>query len=204
MSDITRRDMVGYLAGMPVVIGLGGTGALERAAEMARAALETADRTGRPFAPEFFTPHEWRTVRLLVDLVIPSDHRSGSATDAGVPEFMDFMMGDRPQYQDRMRDGLAWMDEQAESRFGAVFVDAAPAQRTAILDDIAWPDRAPDGMEDGVRFFNFFRDLTSSGFWSSRMGVEDLGYTGNTVVPVWNGCPPAALRKLGVSYEGWD
>jgi hypothetical protein len=117
---------------------------------------------------------------------------------------MDFWMTDRPSSQKWMRDGLAWLDSQSRSRFGKTFVDAAESQREAILNDIAWPARAPSGMADGVGFFNRFRDLTASGFWSSEIGVKDLRYQGNVFNPEWKGCPPAALQKLGVNYSKFD
>jgi len=154
-----------------------------------------------PFAPTFFTPHEWDTVRVLVDLIIPRDERSGSATEAGVPEFMDFMMTDRPDGQTPMRGGLAWLDNESLERNSKTFLEATAQQRTAILDDIAWPKKAKPEMSQGVGFFNMFRDLTASGFWSSKIGVADLDYRGNTFVADWTGCPPEALQKLGVQYE---
>ena len=154
-----------------------------------------------PFAPTFFTPHEWDTVRVLVDLIIPRDERSGSATEAGVPEFMDFMMTDRPDGQTPMRGGLAWLDNESLERNSKTFLEATAQQRTAILDDIAWPKKAKPEMSQGVAFFNMFRDLTASDFWSSKIGVADLDYRGNTFVADWTGCPPEALQKLGVQYE---
>jgi len=160
----------------------------------------TASRIPHSASPKFFTPHEYDTVRVLVDLIIPRDERSGSATDAGVPEFIDFMMTDRPNQQTEIRGGLAWMDAECMRRFGKTFVDCADAERRALLDDIAWPKRARPEMSQGVAFFNRFRDLTASGFWSSKMGVEDLQYRGNTYVREWSGCPPEALAKLGVHY----
>ena len=155
----------------------------------------------QPFAPAFFTAHELDTVRVLVDLIIPRDERSGSATEAGVPEFMDFMMLDRPDGQTAMRGGLAWLDNEALERFGKDFLTSGETERKAVLDDIAWPKKARPDMSNGVAFFNMFRDLTASGFWSSKMGVADLGYQGNTFVADWKGCPPEALQKLGVQYE---
>jgi gluconate 2-dehydrogenase gamma chain len=159
---------------------------------------------GTPFAPKFFTAAEYRTVGILANMIIPRDERSGSATDAGVPEFMDFTMVDRPNSQKWMRDGLAWIDSQSHSRFGKPFAETSRAQREAILNDIAWPARAPASMADGVTFFNRFRDLTSTGFWSSEIGVKDLKYMGNVFNPNWDGCPPAALQKLGVNYSKFD
>jgi gluconate 2-dehydrogenase gamma chain len=200
MADMNRRDMLGIVAAVPAAVALGDAAAVERAVAAAKKALAS----GVAYVPDFFTPEEWQVVRILVDLIIPADARSGSATDAGVPEYMDFMAIDRPGMQPQFRDGLTWLDEESKRRFGTGFAALEEAQRATILDDIAWPARAPESMRDGVRFFNFFRDQTSSGFWSSRMGVEDLRYMGNTYAPNWNGCPPAALEKLGVSYEEWE
>jgi hypothetical protein len=204
MSDISRRDMLGLMAAFPVGAALGDVQLFERAALAAKRALAQQAATGIAFVPDFFTPDEWRVVRILVDLIIPADERSGSATDAGVPEYMDFIALDRPNMQPSFRNGLKWLDDESKRRFGEGFADLDGTQRTAILDDIAWPARAPAGMEEGVRAFNFFRDQTASGFWSSRMGVEDLRYMGNTYVAQWNGCPPEALDRLGVSYDQWE
>ena len=107
------------------------------AGELAQAA-QAAAATGVPFTPKFFTAHEWQTVRLLVDIIIPRDERSGSATDAGVPEFMDFMMIDQPARQVAMRGGLAWLDRDCERRFDKRFVACSDAERATVLDDIAW------------------------------------------------------------------
>jgi gluconate 2-dehydrogenase gamma chain len=190
-DDLTRREMLGWLALVPLASPLA-------AAESARRALIAL--SGSPYVPKFFTAHEWRTVRVLVDDIIPRDERSGSATDAGVPEFMDFMMLDQPSGQLPMRGGLHWLDTTSHARYGTAYALATPTQRTSLLDDIAWPARARAEMSHGVVFFTMFRNLTASGFWSSRMGVADLQYIGNQVVHAWQGCPPAALAKLGVSY----
>ncbi|HEX6751121.1 MAG TPA: gluconate 2-dehydrogenase subunit 3 family protein [Longimicrobium sp.] len=200
---MSRREALAALALIPAVAALRplpqalDPAALERAAQAAREALAAA----APYAPKFFTAHEWETVRLLADLVIPRDERSGSATDAGVPEFMDFIMDAYPDQRTGMRGGLAWLDSESVRRFGTRFVAAGDAQRRAILDDVAWPARARPEMSQGAAFFSRFRDLTASGFWSSRMGVDDLGFIGNTAIAEWHGCPPEALRKLGVRYE---
>jgi hypothetical protein len=203
-KEISRRDAVQLLAALPVAAFLSWPTAEQ---EKVRRYVENAMRAaaeGKAYAPKFFTAAEYRTVGVLADMIIPKDERSGSATDAGVPEFMDFTMTDRPRSQDWMRKGLAWIDAQSNSRFGKPFADATETQREAILNDIAWPAKASAGMDDGVTFFNRFRDLTASGFWSSEMGVKDLRYIGSVFNPNWNGCPPEALRKLGVSYAKFD
>lgn len=170
------------------------------------ASMSAPDGTTRPgpdYTKQFFTDHEMRTVRVMADMVIPADDRSGSATDARVPEFIDHVMtdellGDPESRQTAMRGGLAWVDYQCLERFDALFADCTEAQRTELLDDIAWPDAAPEGMEPGVEFFSSFRNLVASGFFSSKMGVEDLGYVGNTYVSEWTGCPDDVLSHIGV------
>ena len=203
---LSRREMLGLVAALPFAVAIeGGPEAFARAADAAGRALADQGATGQTFAPRFFTEHEWATVRVLVDYIIPADSVSGGATDAGVPEFMDFMMMDQPGNQGRMREGLQWMDREAESRFGDSFIGCDDVERRVLLSSIAWPGRAGPAVLDGVRFFNMFRDLTASGFWSSEVGIADLGYLGNQFVEGWSGCPEPALRKLAVSYEeDWD
>ena len=173
-----------------------------RLALLGRRLADFRPRAGaQAFVPKFFTPTEFKLVTTLADIVIPRDERSGGAGDAGVPEFMDFMMIDQPGRQVAMRGGLAWLDRECQSRFDSTFLDCTDEQRTAVLDDIAWPARARPEHAHGVAFFNSFRDLTAAGFWTTRMGIDDLQYLGNRSVARWNGCPDAALKKLGVSYD---
>jgi hypothetical protein len=195
MDKLNRRSMLQILGAAPVAAGFTWT-----EAEAAQAATQTKAQTARPaaFKPKFFTAREYAMVRVLVDLIIPKDERSGSATDAGVPQFMDFMMNDQPARQTAMRGGLAWIDLECQDRFDKRFLECTAAERAAVLDDIAWPAKAKPEFSQGVAFFNSFRDLTASGFWSSKMGVQDLKYIGNVMVPEWKGCPDEALKKLGL------
>ena len=198
MTD--RRDFVKFLAAAPLAHFAVTALDLEEAAIQTRETLEKLAERGQQYRPKVFTPQEWRTVRVLVDLVIPKDARSGSATDARVPEFMDVFMENRENMRTWMRTGLTWLDEETQKRFTKTFVDCDDAQRKAVLDDIAWPRRAKPEMQAGVRFFSNFRNFTASGFWSSKMGVDDLQYMGNRPIAQWNGCPTPALNKLGVKY----
>ena len=187
------------IAAGPVAAGFAWTEAeAQEAHQHAQAAQAAAKQTGTPFKPKFFTPHEYATVRMLVDIIIPKDERSGSATDAGVPEFMDFIMGDQPGRQLAMRGGLAWLDRECQNRFDKTFITSTEAERTQVLDAIAWPQQATPAMSHGVAFFNSLRDLTASGFWTSKMGIKDLGYMGNVFVPEWKGCPDEVMKKLGL------
>jgi hypothetical protein len=196
-----RRDFLKFLAAAPLAHFAVTALDLEEAATKTRETLEKLAERGQQYQPKVFTPAEWRTARVLVDLVIPRDMRSGSATEAKVPEFMDVFMETRENMRNWMRTGLAWLDEECNKRFTKTFVDCNDAQRKAVLDDIAWPRRARQEMQAGVRFFNNFRNFTASGFWSSQMGVQDLQYMGNRPTAQWNGCPTPALNKLGVKYS---
>jgi hypothetical protein len=196
---INRRTMLQLLGAAPVAAGFTWTEAeAAQAAKSAQAVRPAAGARGAAYKPKFFSPHEWATVNVLVNLIIPKDDRSGSATDAGVPEFMDFMMNDQAARQTAMRGGLAWIDLECQDRHDKTFLDITPEQRTAVLDDIAWPQKSKPEFAHGIAFFNSFRDLTASGFWSSKMGVEDLKYLGNVMVAEWTGCPPEQLKKLGL------
>ena len=199
LANMGAASMLGALELVPAQVerALGAMEAFE---------LEAQGPSGQqaPYAPKFFTASEWRLVRMLADYVIPRDARSGSATEARVPEYVDFLMSDREASESStvsMRGGLAWINAESRRRFGTAFTAASHLQRRAILDDIAWPAKASPAHSQGVAFFTRFRDLTASGFFSSQMGWKDLRYIGNVSNPGWDGCPQPALDKLGVSYD---
>jgi hypothetical protein len=198
-ATLDRREAVKALALIPFAFSFDlGQPQLERAAKAMRMTAQPA------YTPKFFTPSEWKTVGMLADYIIPKDERSGSATDANVPEYIDFLMADAEASDATkiaMRGGLGWLDFECVERFGKTFVNSTDAQRRQVLDDIAWPKKARPEMSHGVAFFNRFRDLTASGFFSSEMGWKDVRYIGNVFNPLWAGCPPEALAKLGVTGE---
>jgi gluconate 2-dehydrogenase gamma chain len=149
------------------------------------------------YQPKVLDPHEWKSIRVLSDIIIPADDHSGSATQAGVPEFIDDWLEFKGgEIQDAIRGGLIWLDAECNQEFSHDFVDCAGEQQKKILDRIAYPDRAEPEDVAGVAFFNKLRDLVVSGFFSSEMGVKDLPYLGNQMVSEWNGCPPNVLAKL--------
>ena len=201
MSEMDRREAVKALALLPFAFSWDFTlPQLERASSAFTPAVPSAPA----YAPTFFSPQEWETVKMLADYIIPRDERSGSATDAKVPEYMDWLMTDKEASENTriaMRGGLAWLDLQASERFGTTFVKSTDAQRREILDDIAWPKKAKPEFSQGVAFFNRFRDLTASGFFTSEMGYKDVKFTGNVALPSWSGCPAEANAKLGVSHD---
>jgi len=219
-DQVSRRGALKAMAAAAAVPVLGTFEASEEHLLRAREAAESAvlaEMQGTPYTPKFFTRHEFQTVRVLVDYIIPRDERSGSATDAGVPQYMDFVLSDQTPppgppnptrrfyvaptaAQINVRGGLAWLDTECARRFGAekTFLTAADPQRREVLDDIAWPAKAKPELSHGVAFFTRMRDMTAAGFFSSKMGVQDLRYIGNMPMAKWDGCPPNVLAKLGL------
>jgi gluconate 2-dehydrogenase gamma chain len=161
-----------------------------------REAFEVA-RDKELFATTYFDAHEMATITLIADLIIPRDGKSGSASDAGVPAFIEFIVKDEPVHQLPMRGGLKWLDIQCLNRYARDFIGCAPEQRTLMLDEIAYPMKAKPEMQQGVTFFNKIRDLTAIGFFTSKMGIEDLGYKGNSPGK-WEGVPPEVLKQYGL------
>lgn len=200
--DFTRREVLQGLLAIPAGLALSPE-AVERAAAHAHDALEAAApreknarQPARAYVPQNFTSDEWQLVRVLVDYVIPRDETSGSATDAGVPEFMDFILGEYTSNQRWMKDGLGWMNAECRARHDKGFVSCSDTERREVLDAIAFPRTAAPAMKEGVEFFNRFRNMTASGFFSSKVGVADLGYMGNRPVAKWEGTPANVIRWL--------
>ena len=148
----------------------------------------------------FFTPAEMVTITLLGDIIIPKDKVSGSASEAKVPDFIEFIVKDMPEHQTPMRGGLRWLDLNSLKRFGNSFANITDKQRLELVDEIAYPNKAKTTMKQGVAFFNLMRNLTTTGFYTSEMGVKDVGYMGN-VPNQWNGVPDDVLKEHNLSYS---
>ncbi|WP_103020279.1 gluconate 2-dehydrogenase subunit 3 family protein [Salinibacter altiplanensis] len=205
MSDLSRRDalkLLGLMAAAPTFSVACSSEEVQRAREQQSQSAPTQPEP-QDYDRRLFTDHEHETVCVLVDWIIPADDRSGSATDAGVPAFIDFILTDealpdRDEQQAAFRGGLAWVDYTCLDRHDAPFIECTEAQQQALLDDIAWPEAAGPTMRPGVEFFNSLRDLTASGFFSSEMGMEDLQYQGNQFVAEWTGCPDRVIQHIGL------
>jgi gluconate 2-dehydrogenase gamma chain len=148
-------------------------------------------------AERYFTVQEMSTITVLADIIIPKDHKSGSASDAKVPEFIEFIVKDMKQHQVPMRGGLRWLDLQCLNRYNKTFVDATQTQQIEIVTEIAYPQKAKPEMHQGVAFFNRMRNLTATGFFTTKMGIDDLGYVGN-VPNKWEGVPADVLKHYGM------
>ena len=210
---VSRRRMLKVLGMLPLAGAAASLGAQQQGQQQGtRQGHATPNQPTQPPRPAqgapklaFFTRAELRTVRVLADDIIPKDARSGSATDAGVPEFIDFNLS-VPETDEATRiawrGGLRWMDTEMKRRFNVAYAAATRAQRHALLDDVSVPQASvkPE-LRSGAAFFARARDMVASGFFSSAIGFRDLQYQGNAFNPAWNGCPPEALKKLGVSYD---
>lgn len=150
----------------------------------------------------FLNTHELETIAVLCDIILPATNTVGSATDAGVPEFIEFIAKDIPKHQLPLRGGLMWLDTESNKRFNQVFKLCKAQQQITIVDDIAYDD--PDGkkpaMAYGIKFFSLIRGLTLTGYYTTRMGVDDLGYVGNSP-NIWDGVPQEVLKDYDVDYD---
>ncbi|HEV2177056.1 MAG TPA: gluconate 2-dehydrogenase subunit 3 family protein [Terriglobia bacterium] len=203
-TSMNRRDLLKVVTVIPAsaLLPLGAV-AKQPAGMMhpqAAPAAAQAATTPAAYQPKVLSGHEWRTVSVLSDYLVPADARSGSATEAGVPAFIDDWLDfKRGRMLDGIRGGLTWLDIESNRAFGHDFVDCTEMQQKETLDRIAYPKTAAPEDAAGVAFFNQLRDLVVTGFFSSEMGVKDLPYLGNQMMMEWNGCPANVLAKLGLN-----
>src|SRR6187431_3000947 len=147
----------------------------------------------------FFTPEEMATITVLADIIIPKDEVSGSASEAKVPDFIEFIVKDMPAHQTPMRGGLRWLDLQSLKRFEKPFTAITEKQRLEIVDEIAYPNKAKAELRQGVAFFSLMRNLTATGFYTSEIGINDIGYMGNKPNQ-WKGVPDEVLKQYNMAY----
>ena len=159
-----------------------------------------AIRDAKLMAEKFFTADELKTITVLSDIILPADAVSGSASQVGVPAFIEFMMKDQPQHQTPMRGGLMWLNNQSNKRFQKPFIGCSSAQQIQIVDDIAYPEKVKSDMRQGAAFFTLLRNFVVTGFYTTQVGFNDLGYMGNRP-NTWEGVPDDVLKQYGVSYD---
>jgi len=191
-SHVSRRDLFQIVGAAPALA----------AATVASGRAQTHEAHPGAYQRKVFNEHDWRTVHVLCDLIVPADDRSGSATQAGVPEFIDDWLNFRKQ-EDGNEDltaqilgGLAWLDHESARLADKPFAEAGGDHQKQILDRIAWPARATPEDRRWAVFFSRFRDLTLNGFYTSKAGIADLPYLGNVAVADWKGCDPAVWAKI--------
>ncbi len=191
-----RREILKLMSAVPGAAALSFAPAVVQALPPQLPSLSGVE----PFEPKMLNPHEWKTVRALCEIIIPADQNSGSAVQARVPEFIDDWLNfEGGELATQIRGGLAWLDRESGRLFASDFVDCSSAQQIQLLDRIAYPKKAAPEDAGAVAFFNRVRDLVVAGFFTSEAGIRDLPYLGNEPRSEWNGCPPEALTKLGIS-----
>ncbi|GLR19991.1 gluconate 2-dehydrogenase subunit 3 family protein [Portibacter lacus] len=160
------------------------------------------ERDQRLMAEKYFTAHELETIAVLSDIILPSTATAVSASEAGVPEFIEFIVKDMESNKLPMRGGIGWLDIESNKRFNKQFQMCSNTQQIEIIEDIAYPD--PDNkkpeMGPGIKFFDLMRNLTLTGYYTSKLGIRDLGYKGNTP-NVWDGVPADVLAEHDVDYD---
>jgi gluconate 2-dehydrogenase gamma chain len=212
-ETVSRRGLFQILGAAPAAAALAGSVAEAQTHTHPQMNAEGATSSASgPYKRQTFDDHQWQTVRVLCDLIIPADDHSGSASEAGVPEFLDDWIAYRTE-QDNNENlkatifgGLMWLDREANDKFQKNFASASPEQQKQLLDRIAYPKRAAKEDQPWVHFFNQYRQLTVGGFFSSKMGVKDLPYLGNTAVAHWQGCDPKVWaiieERMKTGYKG--
>lgn len=190
---ISRRDILKSLS-MGAVAGSVLRVIPLQAAEYAHgviAAEKAAVKTGA-YTPKFFPPQQYKTLQSLCDTIFPADADSGGAVEAGAPEFIDLLTSENPEYQLKLGGGLMWLDATCLDRYGKSYLDCGQQQQKEILDLIAYRKNAVSdpSISQGVEFFAFLRDMAADGFFTSKIGIEYLGYIGNTYLTDFPGCPP--------------
>jgi gluconate 2-dehydrogenase gamma chain len=192
-SQISRRDVLKSLA-----VSAAATSVLRvipaHAAEMAHQmiAAEKAASPAKAYAPKFFSAHAYKTLQALCETIIPADADSGGAIEAGAPEFIDLLTSENKDSQVALGGGLMWLDGECSDRYGKVYLDCVAEQQKEILDKIAYRKNAlsDSSLNQGVAFFSSLRDMTADGFFTSKIGIQYLGYIGNTFLKEFPGCPP--------------
>jgi gluconate 2-dehydrogenase gamma chain len=199
-SGVSRRGLFQIIGSVPAIAAV--------------AASDTAAATPKaaPYKRQTFDDHQWRTVRVLCDLIIPADERSPGATEAGVPEFLDDWIAFRTDQEGNQNlraeilGGLMWLDHESAKLFQKDFADTSAEQQKQILDRIAYPKRAAKEDHPGAAFFSELRILVVGGYFSSKVGVADLPYLGNVAVAEWKGCDPKVWaiieERMKNGYQG--
>jgi len=193
MKGISRRDVLRNLA-----IGAAGGSVLQmipaQAAELAHETVQkekASSPTGK-YSPKHFPPHQYQTLVLLCGAILPKDEVSGGAIEAGAPEFIDLLTSENEEYQAVLGGGLMWLDNFCTDRYEHSFVECTPGQQKEVLEFIAYRKNAKTDptLSQGIAFFAKLRNMTCDGFYTSKIGIEDLKYIGNTALAEFPGCPP--------------
>ena len=192
LKSMSRRDVLKSL-GVGVVAGSVLRVIPLQAAEHAHQMI-LVEKVAAPgaYKPKFFAEHQYKTLQALCQAIIPADDRSGGAVEAGAPEFIDLLTSENPEYQLKLGGGMMWLDTACSDRYGKVFLGCSADQHRQMLEAIAYRENAASdpSLSQGIEFFSFLRNLTADGYFTSEIGIKDLGYIGNKYLKEFPGCPP--------------
>jgi gluconate 2-dehydrogenase gamma chain len=162
------------------------------AAEYAHHIIEAEKESAGAYAPKFFDASSFKMLQALCETIIPADLDSGGAMEAGAPEFIDLLTSENEEYRETLGGGMKWLDARCKTRYGKAYLECAQGQQKEILDLIAYRKNAEkdEGLTSGVEFFTLLRNMTADGFFTSKVGINYLGYKGNTFLTHFAGCPP--------------
>ncbi len=192
-GNTTRRGLLKAIGGTAALAAGGLPPALGQHVHEEAAATGPLDK-GPGYEPASLTKHEYATVRVLGDLIVPADEHSPAASAGGAAEFIDFLCSRSDEMNEIYTGGLAWLDNYMLAQFGATFVNAKPDEQTAVLDRIAYKKNAHDAtLAPGVHFFAWMRATVVDAFYTSPAGVKDVGYEGNTALSEFR-VPEAAIE----------
>jgi len=193
MSEIiSRRNLLRRLSISALASGAA-LGTLDAAQQAHDAVSEDKKAAGGAYVPKAFNDHEYKTLQRLSDLIIPADDHSPGALAAGAADWIDFMASNSPELREIFTGGMSWLDHEMQRRYGADFLDAKPEQQTAMLDLIAIEKNATPENEPGIHFFHWARNLVLDAYYTSPIGIKELGYMGNTAVSEFH-VPEEALQ----------
>ena len=186
-TGVTRRQVLRQLA--LAVTGAGAGVFNVDAARVVHALAGEARAQAGGYAPAALSAHQFRTVTRLAELIVPADEGGGSAVEAGAPEFIDLLCSQNPDLLRIYADGLAWLDAATRRTRDRTFVDASAAQQTALLDGLVAAERgessSPD-LREGLGFFNWVRRMTVDAYYTSPIGIADVGFQGNRVLGAYS------------------
>lgn len=189
---ISRRDILKSLTITAVTGSVLRVIPLEAAEYAHRMVRQEKAGAENQYTPKFFSTQAYKTLRSLCNTIIPTDEESKGALEAGAPEFIDLITSENSEYQVALGGGLMWLDSTCIDRYEKVYVDCTSQQQKEILDAIAYRKNAKKdpSLGQGIEFFALLRKFTADGFFTSEIGIEYLGYIGNTYVKEFPGCPP--------------
>ena len=186
-AGVTRRQVLRQLA-----LAVTGAGAGVFNVDAARVVHALAGEARAPaggYAPAALSAHQFRTVTRLAELIVPADEGGGSAVEAGAPEFIDLLCSQNPDLLRIYADGLAWVDAAMRRTRDRTFVDASAAQQTALLDGLVAAERGESSSSDlkeGLGFFNWVRRMAVGAYYTSPIGIADVGFRGNRVLGAYS------------------